>query len=301
MVVVSLSFYALFTRFFTNSFSWNYFVGAILIALISWLDDLYTISFGWRFLIHTVGALLAVIALGNYENLPHTFGELQDCGKIFCAILMIFGIVWLTNAYNFMDGIDGIAAIQATVAGIGWFLAGEILHLPGSGFFGGVLAAASFGFFLHNRQPAKIFMGDVGSAFLGYSFAVLPILAFKESKESTAADFGKLWIIGALLVWVFLFDTIFTFWRRVYKGEKVWRAHRSHIYQQLVINGFSHRFVALLYGTISALTAALVLGGAFLKLESNVFPYIFIATAAIGLLFFLNRPKKIEERQDSKK
>jgi UDP-N-acetylmuramyl pentapeptide phosphotransferase/UDP-N-acetylglucosamine-1-phosphate transferase len=160
----------------------------------------------------------------------------------------------MTNAYNFMDGIDGIAGMQAVTAGIGWLAIGNLLGMSSTGFYGGVIAFSSLGFLIHNWQPAKIFMGDVGSAFLGYSFAVLPFLSIQEWNENVI---NKLYlpIITVLLVWLFVFDTIFTFMRRIFNGEKVWEAHRGHIYQRLVIEGFSHRSTTILYGLFSALIA----------------------------------------------
>jgi UDP-N-acetylmuramyl pentapeptide phosphotransferase/UDP-N-acetylglucosamine-1-phosphate transferase len=102
-----------------------------------------------------------------------------------------------------------------------------------------LLAAASSGFLLHNWPPARIFMGDAGSGFLGFSFAVLPLLASPENPA--------LLIVGVLLLWPFVFDTTFTLVRRLCRRENVFQAHRSHLYQRLVIAGLSHPAVTLLY------------------------------------------------------
>ncbi len=286
IVAVCLVFYIIYTLFFTHTFSWGYFVGAILIAVVSWLDDLYTISFVWRFLVHAVSAFLVIQTLGEFQEVSG-FSFYFENGRIFHLILLFFWIVWLTNAYNFMDGIDGIAGMQMVTAGIGWLITGKILNLPTAEFFGGVLAFSGLGFLIHNWQPAKIFMGDVGSAFLGYSFASLPILALTDDSE----NFGKFLFAGIVLVWLFFFDTIFTFLHRVYKRERVWQAHRSHIYQQLVIKGFSHQTVTILYGTISVLNVILLVG---LILEENfsIYLYSFILLESIGLTIFLFCVKK---------
>ena len=175
---------------------------------------------------------------------------------LFGAVLTFLWIVWLTNAYNFMDGIDGIAGTQALTAGIGWFVIGGISDFPLTGFYGGIIAFSTLGFLVLNWQPAKIFMGDVGSAFLGFTFAVMPLLARREFNLTTknSSDCSNLWVLGIVLVWLFVFDTVFTFIRRAVKKEKVWEAHRSHLYQRLVIKGFSHQTVTIIYGLISALT-----------------------------------------------
>jgi UDP-N-acetylmuramyl pentapeptide phosphotransferase/UDP-N-acetylglucosamine-1-phosphate transferase len=109
---------------------------------------------------------------------------------------------------------------------------------------GMLLAAASLGFLGQNWPPARIFMGDVGSAFLGYAFAVLAVAAAQRD--------SRLALVGILFVWPFVFDTAFTLLRRLSHGENVFIAHRSHLYQRLVIAGCSHRFVTLLYIGLAA-------------------------------------------------
>ena len=91
-------------------------------------------------------------------------------------VITFFWIVWMVNSYNFMDGIDGLAGLQAVITGIGWLILCYICEMPALTIFSGIIAAASLGFLLHNWNPAAIFMGDVGSAFLGFTFAALPLL-----------------------------------------------------------------------------------------------------------------------------
>jgi SAM-dependent methyltransferase len=164
-------------------------------------------------------------------------------------VLTLLWIVGLTNAYNFMDGIDGIAGCQAAIAGMGWCALGGWSGLPLVTVLGLLLAASSLGFLIHNWPPAKIFMGDVGSTFLGYSLAVLPILAAQSDP--------RLAVAGVLLVWPSVFDASFTFLRRLRRGENVFAAHRSHLYQRLVITGLSHRWVSSLYGALALIGLAL--------------------------------------------
>src|SRR5207253_2286116 len=91
------------------------------------------------------------------------------------------------------------------------------------------------------------FMGDVGSAFLGYTFAVLPLIALKETEKERFF----LPVIAASLVLLFVFDSLLTLLKRILRREKIWQAHREHIYQTLLISGFSHQFVTILYAVIS--------------------------------------------------
>ena len=292
IVIVCLGFYTIYTTLVWSNFSSSYFLGAVLIASVSWLDDLFSISFIWRFLVHSAAALLVIFGLGYFQEIYYPLGSFVNVG-IFGAVVSFFWIVWLTNAYNFMDGIDGLAGLQAVVAGVGWLVAGNILGVDGTGFLGGLLAFAGLGFLTQNWQPAKIFMGDVGSAFLGYSFAVLPLLAIKEKGELP----GVLQIVAIVLVWLFLWDTVLTLFRRIVQGEKVWLAHRGHIYQRLVIKGFSHRYVAGLYGILSILNAAILLLWLYFKSGFGFILLIIIGLESFGLLIFL----QLIENNKSKK
>jgi UDP-N-acetylmuramyl pentapeptide phosphotransferase/UDP-N-acetylglucosamine-1-phosphate transferase len=231
-------------------------------------------------MIHMFSALLIVWDAGFFQTVYLPFlGQINfGYGGIFFTL---FWIVWLTNAYNFMDGIDGLAGLQAFTAGIGWLVAGKILGINEAAFYGGVVAFSCAGFLFHNWEPAKIFMGDVGSAFLGFTFSVLPLLARNEKPE-----YGHILpIIGVLLLWLFIFDSVFTLVRRTLKKEKIWEAHREHVYQKLVIKGYSHRFVTGLYGVNSSIILGYVLiwlylGNHFLRLV--LLP---ITVQSLGILF----------------
>lgn len=141
-----------------------------------------------------------------------------------------------------MDGIDGISATQAIIASIGWFV---LLLVHGQfvlALAAALIAASSMGFLSLNRPPARIFMGDVGSTFLGFFLALLPLTAFQEGTDPRF--FGA----GILVVAPFVLDGAFTIVRRLLRGENVLKAHRSHIYQRLVRLGYSHASITSLYG-----------------------------------------------------
>ncbi len=153
-----------------------YAVGAGLIAAVSWLDDLRSLSNRVRFAAHMLGAVLAIWAFGYWTDITVPLIGSLHLGLLGLPITFLW-IVGLTNAYNFMDGIDGIAGGQAVVAGSGWAVVGWLTDQPLLGIMGVLLAAASLGFLGQNWPPARIFMGDVGSAFLGFTFAVLAVAA----------------------------------------------------------------------------------------------------------------------------
>jgi len=228
--------------------AWGFVLLGALVAVVSWLDDVRSLPPAIRFAVHITAALGAICLFGAWSHIALPFLGVVPLGPAGWVLTLLW-IVGLTNAYNFMDGIDGIAAGQGIVAGLGWAALGVLVGAPAVPALGLVLAAVCLGFLGHNRPPARIFMGDVGSAYLGFSFAVLPLMA--------GADDPGLPLAAALVVWPFVLDTSFTFVRRLLAGENVFAAHRSHLYQRMVAAGAGH-------GTVSAIYAGLALGGVLL-------------------------------------
>ena len=280
--VVSILTFLIYTSVTGGIFYWSYFAGAIIVAVISLIDDVRPISPFLRIFFHSLAAGLVVWSLGGFREVLIPFYGIVQTG-IWGDIPVFLWIVWLINAYNFMDGIDGIAATQAVTAGIGWSLVGLVWGIADISFYGGVLALSSFGFLLLNRQPAKIFMGDVGSAFLGYSFAVLPLFAIKRIDNPFWG--AMLPWIAVFLVWFFVFDSVFTFLKRLFRGEKVWRAHREHIYQKLVISGLSHSKVTGLYGSASVILVLVLVSSLkySMSFEKTVFGIVIFETVLLIL------------------
>jgi FlaA1/EpsC-like NDP-sugar epimerase/UDP-N-acetylmuramyl pentapeptide phosphotransferase/UDP-N-acetylglucosamine-1-phosphate transferase len=224
-----------------------YTLGVALIAAVSWFDDLRSMPRWVRFAAHLLGAGFGIVGFGYWSVV--TVPSLGSFDLGFAgAILTLLWIVGLTNAYNFMDGIDGIAGAQAVVAGLGWGVFGLAAGHPLVAGLGFLAAASSLGFLRYNWPPARVFMGDVGSAFLGFTFASLPLLY--DSLSGITATTGSA-VLGLLLVWPFVFDTCFTFLRRLVRGEDVTTAHRSHLYQRLVAAGWSHLSVTVLYSVLA--------------------------------------------------
>lgn len=163
IVIICLLTYVPLSLMVTGSFSWGYFFGALLIALISFLDDIRSISFPLRLAVHCVAALVLIADTETWHGIT-MLGNLKF--GFWGYVITFLWIVWMVNSYNFMDGIDGLAGLQAVIAGVGWLCLCLILGMPVIYLFGGIIAAASLGFLLHNWNPAHIFMGDVGSTFL---------------------------------------------------------------------------------------------------------------------------------------
>jgi Fuc2NAc and GlcNAc transferase len=279
IVIICLVTYVPLSILVTGTFSWGYFIGALLIALVSFLDDLRPLRFMWRLIIHCIAAIVLISDTETWHGIT-MLGNLQ-LGN-FGYVITFLWIVWMVNSYNFMDGIDGLAGLQAVLAGIGWLCLGILLGMPVIYLFSGIIAAASLGFLVHNWTPSHIFMGDVGSAFLGFTFASLPLMA----RTSVTKSPDLLPIAAVLFVWFFLFDSMVTIVRRAIRGEKIWIAHREHLFQRLVSSGFSHRSVTILYGVLSAILIISVLVSVQFRDDIGLamFPVVVILTSVIILL-----------------
>ena len=217
-----------------------------IIAFVGWIDDMRSLSTTLRLAIQVLCALVSILGIGYFDKL--TVG---NSAFSFGLVGILFTIIWLvglTNAYNFMDGIDGIAGGQAVVGGLAWLGFGLIQQVPIVSIIGLLIASSSLGFLWHNWQPSRIIMGDVGATFLGYSFAVLPLLF----ENHTPILENGLWF-SMLVLWAFLADTGITMLRRALRRENIFQAHRSHFYQRLVISGWSHARVSALYIVLSVL------------------------------------------------
>lgn len=221
-----------------------------VVSIVSLADDLRGLPPLARLTVHVAVAIAAVAMLGP---LPIGSAQLPFAATLAGAVSVIWMAGFL-NAFNFMDGIDGIAGGQALVAGAGWTAAGWWLGQPAIVVLGLAIAAAAAAFLLYNWSPASIFMGDVGSALLGFLLAAMPLAAEGAVRPPV--------YVAVLMVWPFVFDAAFTLVRRARRGETLTQAHRSHLYQRLVQAGWPHGAVARLYlllGAISAITATLAL------------------------------------------
>lgn len=197
------------------------FGAGAVIAALGFLDDHGHIAARWRLLGHFFAAAWALFWLGGLPAIS-VFGMTLAPGLI-VNVLTAFYLVWLLNLYNFMDGIDGIASVEAICVCVG---AAIIYALSGFGtlvWLPVLLACAVAGFLFWNFPPAKIFMGDAGSGFLGIMLGCLSLQGAWISSQ-----FLWVWLI---LLGVFIVDATVTLIRRLVRGDKVYEAHRSHAYQ----------------------------------------------------------------------
>ncbi len=250
VVLVTLALRAVVLRDLPAEAFW-YGVCAILVAAVSFADDIQPVSARLRLLVHLIAAGGLLVGGVHWDVIVFpVFGEVSL--GYWGAVFTVIWLVGLTNAYNFMDGIDAIAAGQAIVTGLGWTAVGWLTGNPFLLMLGLSVAATSSGFVLHNRHPAHIFLGHIGSAFLGYTFAALAVIGSRHSGPAA-------WV-GVLFVWPFVFDATFTFYQRWRRGEPVLETHRCHFYQRMFIAGWSQPRVTTLYVCVSLAVTLPALG-----------------------------------------
>jgi UDP-N-acetylmuramyl pentapeptide phosphotransferase/UDP-N-acetylglucosamine-1-phosphate transferase len=222
-------------------------LAALGVAGVSLVDDRRSLPALLRLSTHLIASVLVVLTIAIPES-----GDWPLVGRVSVGgaarPLAVLWIVGLTNVYNFMDGIDGLAGIQGLVAGAAWAALGWQVDSPLGMGLGLACAGSSLIFLLFNWAPASIFMGDTGSAFLGFIFALLPFVTRLTTDPALGSGQERLFVAGILALWPFVFDASLTLIRRVVRGENMLTPHRQHLYQSLVRSGLSHGQVSSLYG-----------------------------------------------------
>jgi UDP-N-acetylmuramyl pentapeptide phosphotransferase/UDP-N-acetylglucosamine-1-phosphate transferase len=194
------------------------------IAVIGFFDDYRTLPPAVRLMAQFLCSGIALYFLGGFD------GFFGDNLKLFWSIIALFGFVWYINLFNFLDGSDGYASMEAISIGlILWYFTGMNLLL--------LLVFSVGGFLYWNWPKAKIFMGDVGSTTLGYILIVFGIYLHNNFKLNFV-----FWLIITSLFW---FDATVTLLRRIKNKEKLSKAHKKHMYQRAIQSGFSHLQIML--------------------------------------------------------
>jgi UDP-N-acetylmuramyl pentapeptide phosphotransferase/UDP-N-acetylglucosamine-1-phosphate transferase len=201
-----------------------------------------------------------------------------------CTLLWAVG---LTNAYNFMDGIDGLAAGQAVIAATTLAWLAQVHGVSSTALAMAILAGSVGGFWLHNLPPARLFMGDVGSAFLGFTFAAWAVLS--GGTQAGALPFVA-WVV---VLAPFLFDTSVTLISRIIRGQRWYEAHREHFYQRLIRQGWSHRAVTGLYLSITVFLGLLTVS--YYGYASIEYP-VFIGLILVPLIGLVVLVRWVEAR-----
>lgn len=186
-------------------------------------------------------------------------------------------VVGVTNIYNFLDGIDGYAAVQGMIACLALVL---MLMSSAVAPLLAAFAGACAGFLVYNWHPAKIFMGDTGSTTLGFLVAVSPLHAGAETRHTAV-------LMGAMTVWFFVSDGAYTLLRRAFRGERFWQPHRTHLYQLWTAAGFRHDQVVRRTGAAAVLLAALAT--AAFHAGRTLFVWLVLILAVLSFAFYRHK------------
>ncbi len=246
---------------------WLVVAAAPVLAVVSWFDDLRSLPVVLRLAVQALAIGLGTAAMdGAGPVFQGLLPPLLD--RLAAALLWL----WFVNLFNFMDGIDGIAGVEASSLGIGLLLVGAVLAWPGVQVaLPALLAAATLGFLVWNWAPAKLFLGDVGSVPLGYLLGWLLLVAAMNGA----------WAAALILALYYLADATITLARRGARGAKVWRAHREHFYQRAVQGGASHGRVA---AQVLACNATLVVLAVLAAAGGWAWPMLAAGAASVAVL-----------------
>jgi UDP-N-acetylmuramyl pentapeptide phosphotransferase/UDP-N-acetylglucosamine-1-phosphate transferase len=225
-----------FPKGFASASFWT--VSSIaLVATVSYLDDRKGLPIQLRFAAQATAAIIVVWAVGLVISVI----PIPEIGALslgwFAGPVSVLFLLWMTNLYNFMDGMDGFAG-GMTAIGFG-FLAyfGVRAGHPFMFLTATMMSMSTVGFLVHNFPPARIFMGDVGSIPIGFTAGTLALLGVRDG-------LFDVWV-PILIFSPFIVDATVTVLHRAWKRKRIWQAHREHYYQRLVLNGWSHRRTVL--------------------------------------------------------
>lgn len=266
-------------------------LGAVIIVVLGIFDDIYSLKAGFKFIVQIIAALVAVLSGNLIQTLsnPNVFSASPywNLGWLAYPVTIIW-IVAITNAVNLIDGLDGLACGVSTISSM-TLLVISLVVLDGQvALLMAALAGACIGFLPYNLNPAKIFMGDTGSTFLGFILAVTSIQGL--FKLYTIISF----VVPFLMLGLPIFDTAFAFIRRIAHGQSPMHADRSHVHHRLIDMGFSQKqAVAVLYliSAILGLSAVVLTTSGPVKAMLLLFA-LCAAGAVAGRIFIHNNEKK---------
>jgi len=252
---------------------WALLITGWFIATVSFVDDWHPLPARVR-LVAQIWAALGLIIYGRYLRYfgAGGFGVI-DVGWLGILITFVW-ILGMSNAFNFMDGMDGLVAGQSLIAALSVAWLSMNVGLDWIALLSAALGGGLLGFLMHNLPPARVFMGDVGSIWLGFIFAGMAVIGAPRSGERLSLGF---WV---LLLGIFLLDSGLTLGRRILQGEPVLEAHRTHYYQRLLRVGWGHRRVTTLYLMMAAVLAAVAV------IHFDFWRLPFSALVIVGLMAF---------------
>jgi UDP-GlcNAc:undecaprenyl-phosphate GlcNAc-1-phosphate transferase len=273
-IVVVLAFSGSIT--FIRSYVVGFVVSSVLVAGIAFYDDVTNRPYVIKLCAQLVATAIILMFGIVVDRLSLPLVGVVHLGWLAYPLTVVW-IIGLTNAFNFMDGLDGLAGGVAVIVSLFFCY---ITYSQGSYFVyitSYTLLAGSLGFMVYNYPPARIFMGDTGSVFLGFALAVLAVIAMRYDHSHTS------FFVMPLLLFNVIFDTSFTFVRRALQGERVLDAHRSHLYQLFQQLGYSHRSVSFFHWAMCVVQGCAAVW--MVRSESDLRSLIFVPFLAFQCVY----------------
>lgn len=237
-------------------------IGCIIIVVLGIFDDIYSLNALFKFVIQILAALIVVmhgVRIDHFSSFGIGNSPYIDLG-MFAIPITVLWIVGVTNAVNLIDGLDGLAAGVSTISTVSLFAISLITRETGVAIVTAAVAGAGFGFLPYNIHPAKIFMGDTGSTFLGFILACISVVGlFKGYAVISMA-------VPFLILGLPIFDTLFAIIRRVMRGQSPMQPDRGHVHHRLIDLGFDQKQTVIILlitsGLLSLSAVVLLLCGA---------------------------------------
>lgn len=270
-------------------------IGCLVIVVLGIFDDIYSLNALFKFVIQILAALIVVIhgvQIDHFSSFGLSANPYISLG-VFAIPITVLWIVGVTNAVNLIDGLDGLAAGVSTISTISLFAISLITRDVGVAIVTAAVAGAGFGFLPYNIHPAKLFMGDTGSTFLGFILACISIVGlFKGYAVISMA-------VPFLILGLPIFDTAFAIIRRVLRGQSPMHPDRGHVHHRLIDLGFDQKQTVIILlitsGLLSLSAVVLLLCGA------NRALVLILAVVFLSFIGFTLAKNKLTESESSEK
>lgn len=249
-------------------------LGTAIISILGFFDDILALGPKFKFVVQIIAALVVVYSGVRVEviSFPFTDGGLIHL-QGFSIPLTVIWIVGVTNAVNFIDGLDGLAAGVSSIASLSLLFISIYVNHTGAIILTSAIAGACMGFLPYNFNPAKVFMGDTGSTFLGYILAVTSVSGLVKSYTAVVIS------VPFLVLGLPVFDTLFVMLRRFLNGQPVMQADRRHIHHRLIDKGLTTVQAVLVLYSIAVVLGVIALmvteGGFSISVVFLILIYVF--------------------------
>ena len=254
--------------FITSPFAekWNYIIASSVILFLTGInDDLVSLGPGKKFLAQFIAAIITVCLADVRINSLHGILGIYQMPYWYSVSFTIIGVIFITNAFNLIDGIDGLAGVTGIIANLSFAALFFYIHQYEFAVVSLILVGSIFGFLRYNITPAKIFMGDTGSLFIGLISVVLAIKLIELTKTSTPGipPVAATPALTVAILIVPVFDTIRIFFIRILNGISPFKADRNHIHHRILRLGYTHFQTTIILSAFNLLciVLALTLGG----------------------------------------